>query len=212
MKWDVAERNKGLIFAAIQKMTRWELVAMSQKRMGDDFRQEGKLRIAEYYHLYDKKVSKESTYFSNSLNWAIKDAARGLSVVQPPNSWQYYCYCKAHHSFETKIKMIKAARSWKHNHDEALLELDRHDYINEFENREDLKLLLIRAKLSNRELDILIMRFLEDFKLQEIADKYGFSRERARQIIRDSLIKIRFHIEVEESKLKNKEMMKREGL
>ena len=49
-------------------------------------------------------------------------------------------------------------------------------------------------ELSERERDILKMRFgidyHDDHKLEQIADKYGLSRERIRQIEKDALTKI----------------------
>ncbi|HVY55936.1 MAG TPA: sigma-70 family RNA polymerase sigma factor, partial [Thermodesulfobacteriota bacterium] len=48
--------------------------------------------------------------------------------------------------------------------------------------------------LSERERDVLMMRFGIDYendhKLEEIADKYGLSRERIRQIEKDALAKL----------------------
>lgn len=46
------------------------------------------------------------------------------------------------------------------------------------------------TKLTDREMEILFMRYSEDMTLRNIGEHYGFTHTRARQVINNALIKI----------------------
>jgi RNA polymerase sigma factor (sigma-70 family) len=178
-------------WAKHQKLVWWCARRCARRLGGSEYDYIGflVLRMNRALKSFDESKNKFTTYFCSHL---IRDAVRCvLSYESELNSLQY-----ANRDRPESNSITVAYNTWRMQQ-AYNTERERDGLLDEirkcFTSPESLWSYLCRG-LSERDSDMLLMRFKHDATLEQIGDKYSITKERTRQLIERSLSHIRTRV------------------